>query len=104
VKYGLLDQNRIEPLDWLRGLMAVSIMFYHLAANFYVQPNADSFIGRLGIYAVSVFFILSGLSLAHVYHASVNDIKSYLFFMIKRIFRIWPLLWIALVLVMLQGI
>jgi peptidoglycan/LPS O-acetylase OafA/YrhL len=50
---------RIEALDWLRGLMAVSIMLYHLTIWYIVALDSSSVLGRLGIYGVSVFFVLS---------------------------------------------
>lgn len=75
--------------------MALSIMSYHLSGWYFTQPDAASFLGRLGIYGVSIFFILSGLSMAIVYHRYLTSIKTTCFFFIRRIFRIWPLLWIA---------
>lgn len=46
----------------------------------------------MGIYGVSIFFILSGLSMAIVYHHFFKTIRSAGYFFIRRIFRIWPLL------------
>jgi peptidoglycan/LPS O-acetylase OafA/YrhL len=88
-------QARNEPLDWLRGLLAVSIMVYHLTAWEIAQPDASSVLGRLGAYGVSMFFILSGLSIALVYHRFIVGKTSALRFFVRRVFRIWPLLWIA---------
>jgi exopolysaccharide production protein ExoZ len=87
--------HRLEPLDWLRGLMALSIMLYHLGG----KDNAASLLGRLGIYGVSIFFILSGLSMAIAYGRYIDDLKSAGAFWIRRLFRIWPLLWLAVALV-----
>jgi len=89
-------QNRLEALDWLRGLMALSIMLYHFG------PWHDSAhpIGRLGVYGVSIFFILSGLSMAIAYDRYVfSDFRTSTNFFIRRLFRIWPLLWLAVGLV-----
>lgn len=90
--------KRIDSLDWLRGLMALSIMMYHLSGMYFTQPDASTFLGRMGVYGVSIFFILSCLSMAIVYHHSMNSIQSILSFFIRRIFRIWPLLWVATIL------
>ncbi|MFZ4456995.1 MAG: acyltransferase family protein [Bacteroidales bacterium] len=87
--------RRIESLDWLRGLTALSIMTYHLCYWYLFTPDAGSFIGRMGIYGVSIFFILSGLSMAIVYSRFIHSIKSGVAFFVRRIFRIWPLLMIA---------
>nr|WP_279290178.1 hypothetical protein [Clostridium cibarium] len=70
-------------------------MAYHLYYWRVAPLNADSCLGRLGIYAVSIFFILSGLSMAIVYNGFINSIKTSFVFLVRRIFRIWPLLWIV---------
>lgn len=70
-------------------------MIYHLCFWYFFKPDASSFIGRMGIYGVSIFFILSGLSMAIVYHRFICSVKTAGFFFVRRIFRIWPLLSIA---------
>lgn len=89
--------NRFPPLDWLRGTMALSVMVYHFA-NYH---EAAHLLGRLGIYAVSIFFILSGLSMAIAYDLYIRDIRTSLYFFIRRLFRIWPLLWLSIALVVI---
>lgn len=90
-----LTFNRIDSLDWLRGLMALSIMFYHYFSWVIAEPSINSVLGKLGIYAVSIFFVLSGLSLAIVYNNHIKGLKTSLIFFVRRIFRIWPVLWIS---------
>jgi exopolysaccharide production protein ExoZ len=87
--------NRLESLDWLRGLLALSIMLYHLTGWTLYQPDSSGMLGRLGIYGVSMFFVLSGLSMAVGYHAFIRDVATAARFFVRRIFRIWPLLWLA---------
>jgi peptidoglycan/LPS O-acetylase OafA/YrhL len=79
--------NRVIPLDWLRGLCAISIMLFH----FYFVGKNDLLFGKLNIYAVSTFFIISGLSMAIVYNHYIKGIKESFIFLSKRIFRIMPL-------------
>ncbi|WP_281231872.1 acyltransferase family protein [Flavobacterium gelatinilyticum] len=86
---------RIETLDWLRGLMALSIMFYHVSGWEGFRLESDTILGRLGIYGVSIFFILSGLSMAIVYNSYIINLKTAVKFIIRRVFRIWPLLWLV---------
>jgi len=83
--------KRVESLDYLRGLMALAVMIYHYVAWTIGGLEADSVLGRLGIYAVSVFYILSGLSLAIVYNDRISSIGDVRDFMIKRVFRIFPI-------------
>ena len=90
---------KINSLHYLRGILALGVMFYHyyswpLGYGYYL--NANNVLSRLGNYGVSMFFILSGLTLYHVYSRKnifgKKDLKNYF---IKRFFRIFPLLWIA---------
>ncbi|WP_419869055.1 acyltransferase family protein [Chryseobacterium sp. CT-SW4] len=90
-----VNNSRIETLDWLRGLMAISIMFYHLTMWKFKTLDSSDFLGRLGIYGVSIFFILSGLSMAIVYHKNITSINKLLAFFLRRVFRIIPLLFIV---------
>lgn len=91
-------KNRIESLDWLRGLMAIAIMLYHLTYWHFFSLDSSTFLGRLGVYGVSVFFVLSGLSMAIVYSKFIMDKQTIVVFYIRRIFRIWPLLWVCIAL------
>lgn len=86
--------RRIDELDWLRGLMALAILFYHCGSFVDLGWNVDAstVLGKLGIYGVSIFFILSGLTLAHVYHAALDSREGITRFFVRRAFRIWPLL------------
>lgn len=84
-------------LDYLRGIMALSILVYHYSmwSNISWFYPFDQTLSRLGIYAVSTFYVISGASLAYVYaHKTVNAdfIKE---FGIKRFFRIAPLFWVV---------
>lgn len=88
-------EKRLHALDYLRGLAAFAIMLYHYLGWSYGSFQADSAMGRLGVYGVAIFYILSGLTLFHVYYASMNiDLPAFREFFIKRFFRIFPLLWL----------
>jgi peptidoglycan/LPS O-acetylase OafA/YrhL len=79
--------------------MALSIMLYHLAG----RDDVATALGKLGVYGVSIFFVLSGLSMAIAYDRYIKDLRSSGYFFIRRLFRIWPLLWIAAALVALPA-
>lgn len=92
-----MKQNgRLHNLDYLRGLAATGIMVYHYSMWTNGHADIDSFICRVGVYGVSVFYVLSGLTLFVVYQdrmiPSWGDLKD---FFKKRILRIFPLLWLA---------
>jgi len=46
---------------------------------------------------VSMFFILSGLSIAIAYNRFIVDGVTSWHFFVRRVFRIWPLLWVAVI-------
>jgi exopolysaccharide production protein ExoZ len=88
--------SRLHHLDYLRGIAAAGIMLFHFFTWTFGEFDSSSFFGRVGLYGVAIFYILSGLTLYHVYHygmsLSANGIRD---FFIKRIFRIFPLMWVA---------
>lgn len=96
-----MKNNRVESLDYLRGLMALSVVIYHyiswsMSTGSSVDVIGSQFIlGKLGIYAVSIFYILSGVSLAYIYEGKITSTRQVSAFAIKRVFRIFPLFWIA---------
>lgn len=94
---------RIDTLDWLRGLMALSIMFYHLSGWEGRHLESNNILGRLGIYGVSIFFVLSGLSMAIVYNSYIINLNSAFKFIVRRVFRIWPLLWVVCIYLFFQS-
>jgi peptidoglycan/LPS O-acetylase OafA/YrhL len=55
---GRAEINRIEGLDWLRGLMAIGIMSYHYFSWKFGAIELENPLGRLGIYGVSIFYVL----------------------------------------------
>lgn len=96
--------KRIEGLDYLRGLMALSVMIYHYVSWGNGPIGSEYLIGKLGIYAVSMFYILSGLSLGLVYSGRISSSNDVYSFFVKRIFRIFPLFWLVLTVALLASI
>lgn len=88
--------KRIHSLDYLRGVAALGIMVYHYLSWTLGKYNSEAFMGRFGVYGVSIFYVLSGLTLYHVYHDKIfPNFKEVMTFFKKRVFRIYPLLWLA---------
>jgi exopolysaccharide production protein ExoZ len=88
--------TRLYSLDYLRGLCAFGIMIYHYLLWIDGVFTSDQFLGRVGVYGVAIFYVLSGLTLYHVYEpAFANRTFSFSNFFKKRIYRIFPLLWLA---------
>jgi exopolysaccharide production protein ExoZ len=90
-----MNIRRIHSLDYLRGFMACAVMSYHYSFWTFGEFDSSTILGRLGLYGVSFFYILSGLTLYVVYKDYPISIKSVALFSVKRFFRIYPLLWIV---------
>jgi len=88
-----MEKERIHNLDYLRGLAASGIMFFHYLSYTLGEFHAENFFGRVGIYGVSIFYILSGLTLYKVYYSenTSQPFNTRVFF-VKRILRIYPLM------------
>lgn len=88
---------RLLSLDLLRGILSFLIMIYHYNLWNNSQLIKTEFISKIGIYGVNIFYIISGVALYTVYHKKIGvvGIKP---FLIKRIFRIYPLLWLVILL------
>src|SRR5688572_303907 len=96
--------SRINSLDYLRGLTAFGIMVFHYTSWTLGVYQAQDFLGRVGLYGVSVFYVLSGLTLFLIYFGKLKPTASSIgTFAIKRIFRIFPLLWLTVGLTLLTN-
>lgn len=87
---------RFAELDYLRGLMALAVMIFHFDKWLTGEWVANTLPGRLGVYAVSIFFVLSGLALTLAYEHRMNEkVSSWAPYFAQRFRRIYPLLWLA---------
>ncbi|HDC4474376.1 TPA: acyltransferase [Enterobacter cloacae] len=78
--------------------MSLSILFYHLHAWTVGTPASETLLGKLGVYGVSIFFIISGMSMYISYKSTRWTSVSTISFFVRRFFRLAPVYWIALVL------
>jgi peptidoglycan/LPS O-acetylase OafA/YrhL len=89
------SDGRLRSLDGLRGLAAVFVMTFHFNIFFVPQARLTDLIPFLdrGYLAVDLFFLLSGLVMAHVYgQALATDWRAqWTKFAIARFARIYPL-------------
>ncbi|MDX2145443.1 MAG: acyltransferase [Rhodospirillaceae bacterium] len=93
--------HRLEALTGLRFFLAAAVVAYHLQG--YGLPTAHWGSGVLHM-GVSLFFVLSGFVLTHVY-SGLNSGVQVKNFLVARVARIWPGHLAALVLlyVVLEG-
>ncbi|SIO14267.1 Peptidoglycan/LPS O-acetylase OafA/YrhL, contains acyltransferase and SGNH-hydrolase domains [Singulisphaera sp. GP187] len=83
--------RRITELDAIRGLAAMSVMIYHL------KPQAFALHGV----RVDLFFILSGYLLTSIILKKGDGVGFLFTFSVRRWLRIWPIYYIAVILLIL---
>ena len=87
--------NRIKTLDGLRGLFCILILFEHYSPS-YIHPLIYEFpLIRHSYIVVDFFFVLSGYILSLKYSNAILNVKDLKEFYLKRIFRLYPLLFIT---------
>lgn len=84
----MLKANRFVVLDSFRGLCALSVALFHLHVP-YSATELNFF--RNSHLFVEFFFVLSGFVLFHTYRNSLANYHDFNPFIVKRIFRLYPL-------------
>lgn len=80
------DRGRMHALDLLRGICAIGVAVYHLL-NWQSVAKLDA----IGLYAVYVFFALSGASITFAYARKVRTLDDFASFIALRFVRLAPL-------------
>ncbi|MFT3894465.1 MAG: acyltransferase [Anaerolineales bacterium] len=98
--------NRIKELDGLRGIAVVLVMTLHLfsrAKEFTAHPVLESFsfFATVGWVGVDIFFTLSGFLITSILLKSKSDEHYFRNFYVRRILRIFPLYYAAILFVLL---
>eukprot|EP01035_Chromulina_nebulosa_P033473 gene33473-44826_t len=85
--------GHFTDLDGMRGVLAVTVMLFHLGLNALVARVTDGLV-PIGLWTLCVdfFFILSGFVLYLSLERSRPDLRSYFF---KRLRRLAPMFWIG---------
>ncbi len=94
------QHNRLEILDSLRGIAAVSVMLYHYLFAYPMEFGyTDSAIVGLqyGYFGVHLFFIISGF----VIYFSISNNHDVIDFLVKRFIRLFPSYWLCLIITFL---
>lgn len=98
--------SRIDSLDILRGLLALSVAVYHLSIWSQLSEagtQANNALAIFGHYGVEGFFIVSGFCFFHLYGKSAWGERELRRFHVKRFFRIAPLYFLAVALNLILG-
>ncbi len=103
------SKTRYVFIDGLRGIAALLVMVYHFnmapdairEVYWSLLPSPIHFIITSGWFGVDIFFVISGLVIAHSVGNSVITPRYFANFALRRSIRIDPPYWVALVLCVL---
>lgn len=94
-----IARTAIKPIDSLRGVFALLIVWHHLAPNRGISYHCD-----FGSTVVLFFFVLSGYGIALSWKDRINENGAAKQFLIKRITKIFPIQWLTVLLFVIFGI
>ena len=102
-----MQKNKIEVIQVIRGIAAISVVFYHCKVSL---TTSDSFKESLdwlfnsGAAGVDVFFVLSGFVMVYSTENNTDEKKIIsINFLLRRVIRIWPIyLFLSLLYLMIQ--
>lgn len=99
------EQERIQGLDFLRGLASLAVCWFHLTSFTYSTPDGWFYTplrlsGAYGWLGVEIFFVISGFVIPYSLHRAGYEIKSYPTFLLKRITRLDPPYIVSIVIVL----
>ena len=90
--------KKYKYIDALRGLAILGVVLVHTSQSFTPSNSILLFITSLGSSGVQLFFIASALTLCYSWNSRKhNEINVVSNFFIRRILRIVPLFWTAIV-------
>lgn len=86
--------GRLDVLTATRGIAAMLIIIFHFGLEVFPFSEAQRFFSK-GNMAVSYFFTLSGFIMCYTYYSQSISLSA---FIVKRLARLGPVYWLAIVL------
>jgi peptidoglycan/LPS O-acetylase OafA/YrhL len=103
------ETGKLDYIDALRGIAALSVFFYHVHGTMWIftgimplQMIPNKYI-QLNMASVPLFFIISSFTLYLSLDNKFDEKRKFLKFYIRRFFRIAPLFYVLLILVVLEA-
>lgn len=91
------EAGRLDSLDMLRGVAILMVILFHVSQPFSPGDLALRVITPVGNQGVQLFFMVSAVTMCMMWDARENETDRRTKFYIRRVCRIAPLYWFALV-------
>jgi peptidoglycan/LPS O-acetylase OafA/YrhL len=88
-----MPKGHIGSLDWLRGIAALMVCFYHFAyanEDYLANDNILKNLSQYGYLGVDIFFVISGFIIPYSMHRAGFKLNRYGKFILRRFIRIEP--------------
>jgi len=95
--------NRYRTIDGLRGIAALSVVFYHLSGNLKLElsqllPDFITLAFSYGYLGVPIFFVISGFVISLSIGSNKITKKYFGNFILRRSIRLDPTYWVSIIL------
>lgn len=100
-------KNEIKTIQYLRGIAALAVVLFHFKwilnePNQLNINNLGDILFSNGGFGVDLFFIISGFVIVLSTEKNIGKRNNFISFLLKRIFRIYPLLFLFITLVSIR--
>lgn len=88
----MIEKQRIDTLDALRGLASFGVCYFHLTNGnpAFLPEGMLKASGRYGWLGVEVFFVISGFVIPYALRRAGYELRNYGTFVLKRVVRLDP--------------
>jgi exopolysaccharide production protein ExoZ len=93
---GTFTHPRLSTYDFLRGIAITGVVAVHTSQYFPSGIEAFDLFCGLGRFGVQLFFLVSALTMCHMWQLRSSESRPIQKFYIRRFFRIAPLFWLAI--------
>src|SRR5262245_38837846 len=89
------SRDRLEGLDFMRGLASLAVCWFHLTRFHYSTPDPRAFAlvrrtGEYGWLGVEVFFVISGFVIPYSLYRARYRLRDFFSYLARRIVRLDP--------------
>jgi len=88
--------NRVHSYDFLRGIAILAVIIVHAHQVFPSGVSIINSVSEMGRFGVHLFFLVSALTMCHIWQQRKEQPNAIRKFYIRRIVRIAPLFWLAI--------